>query len=236
VTRAQFLAFAVAVSLSLLSLAVGIAWASSRTSSGDVRAVVVVVGDSNETIRASEISNALLNRPDGYALASLARPGAGIRTADCASDTAPCPTYDFWEHRITGAGHKIRPDAYVIALGINDTAYPGTTTSPGYANYGTKIDWLLHSIGSTPVYWTNLPCAIEPRDRTQGCDAVNAALAAAPGRHHNLTVVDWAAVANDHRDYLGPAGTFGAIHLTDAGATAWANVISRALDNRFPTN
>lgn len=230
VRRAHSSVIAIAISVSVF--AAGTASASLWPSSGDVRAVVVFLGDSNETITAGLISNALLNRPDGYALVSIARPGATIRTADCPSDTAACPTYNFWQARVSDLNHKVRADAYVVDLGINDTTTPGTATSPGYADYGAKIDWLMRQIGSIPVYWSNLPCKIEPPNRLPGCDAVNSALAAAPARHRNLVVIDWASVANTHPDYV--SQSFAMVHLNDAGAKAWSGLMSSALDGRFP--
>ena len=223
---------AVTVAISTLSMQIG--WAASSRSSGHVRAVVVLLGDSNETIPGLEIANALLDRPDGYALVNIARPGSTIRTADCASDTAPCSTYDFWQTRVADLKARVRPEAYVIDLGINETSHPGRATGPGYAHYDLKIDWLLAQLGKVPVYWSNLPCKIEPPNRAEGCTAVDRALAAAPTRHHNLTVIDWADVANGHREYLGAANTFWDIHLTDAGGNAWADLVARDLDARFP--
>ena len=128
----------------------------------------------------------------------------------------------------------MHPDAYVVDLGVNDTAEPGTATGPGYADYGAKIDWLLQVLGPVPVYWSNLPCRIEPAARLAGCTVVDAALTGATARHHNLIVIDWARVADTHRDYLGATTHgFGNVHLTDPGAKAWAGLVARTLDARF---
>jgi hypothetical protein len=83
------------------------------------------------------------------------------------------------------------------------------------------------------VYWSNLPCRIEPSSRSRGCAAVNAALAAAHARHGQLKLVDWADAANPHREYLGADGTFDAIHLTAPGARDYARLVAAALDAHF---
>jgi hypothetical protein len=64
----------------------------------------------------------------------------------------------------------VHPSAWVVDLGINDAVEPGAPTRRGYARYGTKIDWLMHLLGSTPVLWSNLPCTIEPTNRRVGCN------------------------------------------------------------------
>jgi hypothetical protein len=213
--------------------ALGAAWAAPRGSSGRVRAVAVMLGDSNETLPATEVADQLLNRDNGYALVNIARPGATIRAPDCAGTDQTCATYDFWQHRVADARARIDPDAWVVDLGINDTVRAGSANGPGYSNYAAKIDWLLAQLGKARVLWTNLPCKIEPASRARGCAAVDAALARAPSRHANLTVVDWAGVANEHREYLGPDNTFGAVHLTLAGRSAWARLIATRLDAQF---
>ena len=85
---------------------------------------------------------------------------------------------------------------------------------------------------SKPVWWTNLPCRIEPAERAPGCAAVNTALAGAAHRWRNLTILDWAAVADAHPDYL--RRNLDGIHLSAAGAQAWADLVSGALNARFP--
>jgi lysophospholipase L1-like esterase len=152
----------------------------------------------------------------------VARAGVTIRSPD-----------DFWRVRLRQALKRIKPDGVVINLGINDTGTPGTATGPGYASYGAKIDWLMQLLpDKTPVWWTNLPCQIEPKARAVGCAAVNAALAAAPERWRNLTVLDWAASANAHPNYL--LTELAGVHLSRQGADAWANVVADALNARFP--
>jgi len=215
-------------------VALGTAWAATRPSSGRIRAVAVMVGDSNEALPATEVAAELLNRDNGYAVVNISRPGATIRAPDCAWNNHTCASYDFWQHRLADARARIAPDAWIVDLGINDTVRAGSANGPGYANYAAKIDWLLAQLGKGRVLWTNLPCKIEPANRARGCAAVNAALADAPARHANLTVIDWAGVANGHRDYLGPADTFGAVHLTVRGRVAWAHLVATRLDALFP--
>jgi hypothetical protein len=223
------------ISVALLGVAItgGLAVAASRPSSGHTRGVVVFLGDSNETIPASAIADALLNRDYGYVFVNTARPGATIRTADCHGTTDPCPTYNYWQARVGDVRKALRPDAWVIDLGINDTVRAGTVNGPGYAQYGMKVDWLMSKLGGTRVYWTNLPCTIEPKNRATGCRAVNDALAQATTRHTNLRLLDWSKAASGHREYLGQAGTFWAVHLTQKGQRAWAKLITARLDGAF---
>jgi hypothetical protein len=221
----------VAILASILS--VGMAWASSNPSAGHVRAVVVFLGDSNDVIAATQTDAALLDRDNGYAVVNIARPGSVAREPDCPGHAVPCATYDYWQARVADMRAAVQPDAYVIDLGINDTKVPGTATTPGYAGYAAKIDWLLASLGDVPVTWSTLPCKIEPPRRTKGCVAVNSALSSARARHRNLVLMGWAAVANKHRNYLGSSGTFNAVHLTLSGADAYAKLVAKTLDAHF---
>jgi len=215
--------------IALAAVAVNVAFATP-TSTGVPRGTVVFLGDSNEVLSGTALDLDLLDRPNGYVVVNVARPGATIRFGDCAR-RVPCPTYNFWKARVAGTLATVRPDVWIVDLGINDTVGPGTAGSPGFANYGDKIDWLMHLLGDVPVLWTNLPCKAEPSSRSAGCNAVNAALAHAPGRHTNLDVLRWDAVANPHPEYLGapPAG----VHLTAAGAAAWSALVTHRLDAMF---
>ena len=146
----------------------GVAAASSSSSAGRVHAVVVFLGDSNDVIAATQIDQSLLGRDRGYAAVNIPRPGAVLRQPDSAGNDVKCETYDYWQTRVADMRTRVRPDAYVVDLGINDTGTLGTSTTPGYADYGTKVDWLLASLGNVPVFWTNLPCDIEPASRGPG--------------------------------------------------------------------
>jgi hypothetical protein len=199
-------------------------------SAGRVRAVVTFVGDSNLIVGSAPVGLALTSSDQPYAMVQLAKPRAAIRCGDMASPQSD--TGDFWLHRLRDAQSKIATDAYIVNLGINDTLRPGVATGPGYSAYGQKIDWLMALLASHPVWWTNLPAEIEPPHLMAGCLAVNSALRAAERRWPNLTVLDWAALANPHPEYV--AGQLG-IHITWAGATAWAQLVLGALDNYFPS-
>jgi hypothetical protein len=221
---------ALAGAIAIVSLAAG-ATAALTQPSGHIRGVVTFVGDSNETLSASHVALALSRSPTNpYAIVDVAQPGVGIRAPDCTGGVT-CTTYDWWKYRITDLKNKVQSNAYVVDLGIIDTAAPGDATTPGYAFYGQKIDWLMALLGSARVYWTNLPCAIEPPARSTGCVAVNTALTAARVRHPNLTVLGWKAVAEPHPEWILPDG-FG-VHFTSAGYAAWAALVATALDARF---
>jgi hypothetical protein len=223
------------ITLSVLVLLVvigefaGIAVATPTPSTGQTRATAIFLGDSNEVLAGTDLDLSLLSRNYGYVVVNVARPGATIRYGDCTQGTN-CPTYDYWRARIADTLASVRPEVWVIDLGINDAARLGTATSPGYSSYGAKIDWLMNLLGSTPVVWTNLPCKIEPTTLRTGCAAVNQALVSARSRHPNLFVLDWASAANQHPDYLGPPG---GVHLTTAGGGAWAGLVTQRLDSMF---
>jgi lysophospholipase L1-like esterase len=198
-----------------------------------VRGVVLFVGDSNITLGAATIDWDLTwnsHNDNGYVPVLASRVGAGIRTPDCLDPTG-CSTDDYWQVRLGELFGKVQPDAIVNDLGINDAISPGTLTTPGYENYGQKIDWFMSLVPHTiPVLWTNLPCPIEPPDRP-GCADVNYFLSLATTRWSNLVLVDWASVARLHPDYmLDPTN----VHLSDAGHKAWADTVTAALDARFP--
>jgi GDSL-like Lipase/Acylhydrolase family len=207
----------------------GIAAATTAPSTGNTRATAVFLGDSNEVLSGTDLAVSLLNRDNGYIVVEVARPGATIRFGDCTQRTT-CPTYDYWQSRVVDTLAAVRPDVWVVDLGINDASRPGTPTSPGYSNYGAKIDWLMNLLGSTPVVWTNLPCKIEPSALRAGCKLINQALAAARTRHANLSVLTWASKANPHPKYLGPP--YG-VHLTTAGRSAWTGLVTERLDSMF---
>jgi hypothetical protein len=220
-----------AMMVALMSATASPGFGTAVVDSGRVPAVVSFVGDFNVTLGSTQIAIAFTRRDAPYAVVDLARSGAAIRSADCAWRAwvaTPCPTHNFWRTRLAEANAKIATDAYVVDLGINDTAAPGTPTSRGYAGYRAKVDWMMHQFGGQPVIWTNLPCAIEPPARAVGCAIVNASLAAATERWPNLTVIDWAAIANAHPEYM--SQRFGGVLYTSAGATAWASTVVAATD------
>lgn len=81
------------------------------------------------------------------------------------------------------------------------------------------------------MLWTNLPCNIEPAARLVGFYAASAALAAAPARHPNLVVLDWASVANPHPGWM---ATFaGGVHYERVGYSAWSALVTTAFESRF---
>jgi hypothetical protein len=201
-----------------------------------VRAVVLFVGDSNETFGANRIVWTLTwddHNDNGYIPVMASRVGAGIRTPDCLDPTS-CSTNDYWQVKLGELGARVQPDVIVNNLGINDTESPGTQTTLGYANYSKKIDWFMSLVPpTTPVLWTNLPCSIEPADRASGCATVNYSLALATKRWSNVVVVDWASAARLHPEYMTTDPD--SIHLGSAGQQAWADAVAAALDARFPS-
>lgn len=200
---------------------------SSTSSTATVRAFVAFVGDSNEVVMSQFVAGDLLERANPYAMINVATPGSGIRTRDCRG----CTTGLYWQRRLTSLTRQVQPDAYVVDLGINDSVTAGAATTVGFAGYGAKIDWLMRLFNGKPVFWTNLPCLIEPAHYQTGCRAVDAALRAATKRWSNLRLLNWARIADLHPEYL-TAGYWG-IHLTDTGGPAWAKLVTLALNNRF---
>ncbi len=57
----------------------------------------------------------------------------------------------------------MQPDIVVVNLGVNDTGARGTSTTPGYAGYGAKIDYLMALLGDRPVLWTTSRARSSPR-------------------------------------------------------------------------
>jgi hypothetical protein len=193
--------------------------------------VPAIVGDSNVLLATGALSLTFFNRNDTFPVVVIARVGSGIRFTDCSPDSKRCATNDYWKVRLGDVLRRVHPDAYVVNLGVNDTAQLGTATTQGYAGYENKIDYFLALLGNRPVLWTNLPCRIEPKQRLVGCNAVNAALASAPSRHRNLTVLDWAQVANAHPEWM--AAFAGGVHYTASGYAAWSSLVANELDARF---
>ena len=228
----RLLGFAMLVPLLATGCGVTKTATAAVRSSGDVRATVMFVGDSNIERALTALGIVLTDRAEAYQLVDVARAGTGIRSFDCLGH-AQCRTGDCWKARLAQALQHTSPDGFVVELGINDTVAPGTAVTPGYAAYGQKIDWLMRLLPSSkPVWWTNLPCAIEPADRATGCAAVNRALAAAPRRWPNLTVLDWARVADTHPRYL--LATLKHIHFSEPGALTWSRLLAKALDGALP--
>ena len=200
------------------------------------RGVVLFVGDSNVTLSAGQVMARMTlgdHYNDAYIPVFAPRFGATIRTHDCARESG-CTTYNYWQIRLRETLLKVKPDAIVNDLGINDTTRPGTQTTPGYAFYGAKIDWFMRLIPrTTPVFWTNLACLIEPVRRWDGCKVVNQALAVAQGRWPNLVLVNWAVSARSHPEYL-VGGNRSNVHLTATGASVWIARVTAAMDARLP--
>jgi hypothetical protein len=193
-----------------------------------VRGVITIVGDSNVVAGASALTHALSNRDNGYLPVLAAHDGAVIRESSC---DQPCTDTNFWAVRLADTEAKVQTDVFVVELGINDAVDPGTPTTVGYAAYDEKIDYLMGAIPtSTPVLWTNLPCALEPSNALTGCLIVNTALDAAPLRWVNLTILDWSSTATPHPEYMKPND----IHYSDAGQREYARFVVAALDQIVP--
>jgi lysophospholipase L1-like esterase len=185
----------------------------------------MLISDSNVAIAISALALDLTRGTSpAFVLVDAAQAGAGIRH----------PTSDFWAKRLGDVLAVTAVDGFVINLGINDTGLEGGATSRGYACYEAKVDWLMSLLPSSkPVWWTNLPCDIEPEYRHRGCAEVNHALAGAPKRWPNLTILDWADTARGRREFLLPDAF--QVHLSSSGGNAWAALISGAVKERFGT-
>lgn len=197
-----------------------------QTVDAHIRATVLIVGDSNINLGANQITTVLLDQSDGYLPINASRSGMGIRGYSIAPNN---DASNYWQIKLAQALQSVTPDAVVIDLGANDAGQLGTATTTGYANYGDKIDWLLSQLPNVPVFWSSLPCPLEAPALQAGCAQVNAAIVAAPARHPNLTIVRWYLAAMGHPEYMGTPP-----HYTAAGYTAWANLVSTALDAQFP--
>jgi hypothetical protein len=205
---------------------------------GNVRATVAFIGDSNIVFGFGEISTEMTPSEIGYVPINLAAARASIRWNGCRKTGVgpPCPDpgfTDYWKVRIPQVVDTVEPDAFVVALGINDAGTPGTATTTGYSGYDGKIDYLMRLLPrDRPVRWTNLPCSLEPAHLQAGCEVINAALARAPARWPNLRIVDWARTAAGHVEFM--RSFRNDVHYSAAGHRAYARVVIRALDARFP--
>lgn len=225
------------------STALGGGAPKTQPSNADIRAVVAFVGDSNISFGGqSPVADLTYGTDlnvypgselnDNYVPVFVARGGAGIRAPDCL--TTSCATDDFWKIKLAATFAKITPDAVVTDLGINDALIAGTATTQGYADYGDKIDWLMGLLPDKPVFWTNLPCAIEPPAYRPGCETVNNSLTVASQRWSNLVVLNWGDIADNHPGWMRYEGTVYGVHYTDAGYDAWTQLVLGALDIAFP--
>lgn len=216
------------------------------TNTGTARASVLFVGDSNIILNKSLMSymtfdNGKINYP--YTPIIIARAGGRIRTPDCAV-TTNCTTYNWWQPRIVNEIARGKPSAVVVNLGINDAISEGTSEfTPGYGYYGKKIDWLMGLIPTTiPVFWTNLPCQLEPANLLEACGKINQQLTWAAGRHANFKLIDWRSYA--HSKSIKSDGTYnkdlymlpGQVHYNDAGYAEWNKLVISKLDTQFPLN
>jgi hypothetical protein len=220
--------------VAVCAIAAGVAVAASSSGAG-TRGVILFVGDSTLSISTVAIESALADgthRKNSYVPVIAARPGGGIRTADCSNDGL-CNTFNYWKIKLGGLLTKVNPDAIVSSLGIDDAALDGSATGPGTVNYAAKIDWFMNLIPKTkPVYWTNLPCDVEPQQLQARCRTINWALSYARGRWPNLQVLDFASAARGHPEYMNGRDA----HPSWAGQLVWSNMIVDALDTAFPNS
>lgn len=231
--RATIVTITAAVALT----AACVASATTSPTNAQVRGVVLFVGDSNVTKAGSALNVQLTSSGDRYIPVFASRSEFSIRNPVCPmSSGADEPSCDrtngnYWSGRLPIVLAKVKPDAIVVELGINDAREVGTCTTPGYSCYGPKIDWLMRLLPAVPVIWTNLPCAMEASSFVAGCKVVNAQLALAPARWPHLSIADWAGAARFHTTYMDQSS---APHYTAAGYTAWANLVASALDAKLP--
>ena len=225
------------IALVIVLVVSGVALAANAvttTSNAGTRAVVLFVGDSNIVLSVESVNNELTHGShfdNGYVPILAARVGAGIRTPDCL-DEATCTSWNYWRLKLPTLLPQIQLDAIVSNLGIVDTRVEGTQYTRVYAYYDRKINWFMNIVGSRPVFWTSLPCAIEPRDRQTGCKAINLALHLAVERWPNLHVLKWGTAAERHPEYMKNPGTD--VHYSPAGQAAWSKFVVAALDAHFP--
>jgi lysophospholipase L1-like esterase len=220
------------LAIGLVGLLISVVSGEATPRNSDTRAVVLFLGDSNITLAAANIDWALTwqdHEDNGYVPVMASRVGSAIRTPDCLEPEG-CDTYDYWDGKLASIEDEVTPDAIVINLGVNDAESEGTATSPGYAAYDEKIDWLMERTGDVPVLWTNLPCALEPPDVQAGCEVVNDALEQAPERWPNLTLLDWSERAGTDTDLVLPRD----VHLSPAGRALWTELVVEGLDTEFP--
>ena len=196
----------------------------------NVRGVILMIGDSNLVQAATATTNTIETLDNGYVPVFAATAAATIRYSDC-TKSVHCTTFDFWKIRLGQLLKKVQPDGVVIELGLRDSGAPGTDGGPGYTGYDAKLDYMMQLLpAGVPVWWTTLPCDIEPTIEQEGCRAIDRALQAAPARWPNLTIIAWAGTANAHPEYMNPADD----HLSPVGLERWADAVLNALSHHFP--
>lgn len=229
------------------AVAVALASAASALTSPEPsagRGVVMFIGDSNITLGAGSItyrSTFSAHRDTAYTPVFEARPGAGLRTSNCAFvGVSTCTAAsDYWEKRLPSTLSRVSPAAIVVNLGVNDTTEAGTATTRGYSYYGKKIDEFMKLLPTgVPVFWTNLPCAqivSGSPSRDEGCKRVNYAIGLAPSRWGNLTVINWSSalnllsVASPNTKYFADSLH---IHYSPTGYTKWTDAVLAVLDQK----
>ena len=237
-TRKRVVAAVVMVAV-IAMVGSGSAVVAGTDSRAHTRGVLLFVGDSNVTLSAPQIvwqTTYFAHEQDPYIPVLASRVGATIRTPDCRIASG-CTTHNYWQIKLRATLSKVYPDAIVNNLGINDALAPGTQTTPGYSYYGKKIDWFMQLIPQdTRVFWTNLPCLIEPSTLVKGCHAVNDALSEARNRWPNLLMVSWGSRANGHPEYLVHPNGEPNVHNSAVGSAQWILQIIAAIDARLPAN
>ena len=103
-----------------------------------------------------------------------------------------------------------QPSRLVLALGTNDARLQGV---------GPFRDLLTFLSPSTCVVWPRAYAA------TEQIAAFDDAMGTLVAEHPNVRVIDWASQVAEHPEYLQADG----VHYNDAGATAYASMISLAV-------
>ena len=103
------------------------------------------------------------------------------------------------------------PEAVVFALGGNSLIRDEST-----------VQALIDAVGGKPVYFVTIrsPYPLQ--------DANNEVLRRFAAENDNVGIIDWCGASEGHSEYLVDDG----IHLTDAGAAAFAQLIRQALCGR----
>ena len=117
---------------------------------------------------------------------------------------------------------------WVIALGNMDTASVYMGSPVGRAE---RIELMMSVIGEQPVMWLTTKTLVETEPYSNAnMQLWNRTLLEACERHPNMTVFDWASVAED--GWYEPDG----IHYTPEGTAHHARLIAEALAHAYPAS
>lgn len=187
----------------------------------EINKEVMIVGDSIAVGAADEVTQTFNAVEEGnlrYLPSFAAAIGQGLTVL---GDGVPEGEEDaFWRAHMDSLMEHGYPEAIVMSIGINDC--------PNTSGYGDRVDNLMSRVpAEIRVHWMTVP---DPKS-VRTCDGtINAALKSAVGRWPNLTLLPWAATANQHPEWF----QSDTIHHTPEGQQKYAEFLKSQMDHLYP--